>query len=96
MEGLRDVNIRSAQTLTRESRIDHDIEPDTRQISQISQRRPFCDNRGFIEPVHETRTGPSGDFEVIWYGVTQGPSNPTSANDLNGSILNARRRSMIS
>ena len=32
----------------------------------------------------------------VTYDVTQGPSNPTSANDLNGAIFKARRRSMIS
>jgi hypothetical protein len=32
--------------------------------------------------MQRNKDGPSADFEVIWYGVTQSPSNPTSANDL--------------
>jgi hypothetical protein len=39
MEGLGDVNVRSAQILTRESSINHDVEPDIGHIPKILQRR---------------------------------------------------------
>ncbi len=40
VEGLGDVNVRSAQTLTRES-INHSVEPNVGQISKVLQGRPL-------------------------------------------------------
>jgi hypothetical protein len=41
MEGLGDVDVRSAQMNALKSSINYDIEPNTRQIPQMLQRRPL-------------------------------------------------------
>ena len=68
MEGLGDINLRSAQTLTRESRINHGVEPNIGQISKILQRRPLSQDRGFIQPVQCDKDGSSGGFraDLVW------------------------------
>jgi hypothetical protein len=72
-------------------------------LNRMSGRYPRCYSAVRPSKIEDsssqcnaTRTGPLGEFEVIWYGVTHGPSNPTSASDLKGSIFKVRRRSTIS
>jgi hypothetical protein len=60
MEGLHDVNIRSAQTLTRDSRVDHSVKSNMWYISEILQRRPLSEDRRLIEPVQSDKDGPFG------------------------------------
>jgi hypothetical protein len=68
MEGLRDVNIRSAQTLTRDSRVDHSVKSNIWHISEILQRRPLPEDRRLIEPVQSDKDGPCGGprSDLVW------------------------------
>jgi len=82
MEGLGDVNIRSAQAKTRDCRIDRGVESNVGKISKFCSVVHSLRIEDSSSQWKAARTGPPEDFEVIWYGVTQGPSKPTMASDL--------------